>query len=53
VEHALRAAPGVSKSIIGAVLNKANINELKRYDPYLSGYYYYKKYSHRDKHTEL
>jgi polysaccharide biosynthesis transport protein len=53
VEHALRAAPGVSKSIIGAVLNKANINELKRYDPYLSGYYYYKKYSYRDKHTEL
>jgi polysaccharide biosynthesis transport protein len=40
VEHALAAAPEISKSIIGAVLNKANIKELGRYDPYLSGYYY-------------
>jgi polysaccharide biosynthesis transport protein len=43
IEHALRAAPDVSKSIIGAVLNKADIKELARYDPYLSGYYYTKQ----------
>jgi succinoglycan biosynthesis transport protein ExoP len=43
VEHALRAAPEVSKSIIGAVLNKADIKELARYDPYISGYYYMKQ----------
>jgi Mrp family chromosome partitioning ATPase len=43
VEHALRAAPDISKSILGAVLNKANIRELGRYDPYLSGYYYTKQ----------
>jgi polysaccharide biosynthesis transport protein len=43
VEHALRAAPDVSKSIVGAVLNKANIKELARYDPYLSNYYYAKQ----------
>jgi polysaccharide biosynthesis transport protein len=43
VEHALRAAPDISKSIIGAVLNKANIEELSKYDPYLSSYYYLKR----------
>ncbi len=43
VEHALRAAPDISRSVIGAVLNKANIRELGRYDPYLSGYYYKKQ----------
>jgi succinoglycan biosynthesis transport protein ExoP len=43
IEHALRAAPDVSKSFIGAVLNKADIKELARYDPYLSGYYYTKQ----------
>ncbi len=43
VEHALLAAPDISKSTVGAVLNKANIRELARYDPYLSGYYYMKQ----------
>jgi polysaccharide biosynthesis transport protein len=43
VEHALRAAPDVSKSLIGAVLNKADLKQLGRYDPYLSGYYYTKQ----------
>ena len=43
VEHALRAAPDISESVIGVVLNKANIKELARYDPYLSGYYYMKQ----------
>jgi polysaccharide biosynthesis transport protein len=48
VEYALRAAPEVSKLVIGAVLNKANIAELGRYDPYLSGYYYMKQSSRNE-----
>jgi succinoglycan biosynthesis transport protein ExoP len=51
VQHALRAAPVVSESILGAVLNKADIKELATYDPYLTGYYFYKgdqNYSHVD-----
>jgi hypothetical protein len=51
VQHALRAAPVVSESILGAVLNKADIKELATYDPYLTGYYFYKgdeNYSHAD-----
>jgi Mrp family chromosome partitioning ATPase len=43
VERALRAAPDVCESIIGAVLNKANIKELASYDPYLTSYYYSKQ----------
>ncbi len=52
VEHALRAAPDISKSIVGAVLNKANIKELSKYDPYLSGYYYMKQ-SNRYELTDI
>ena len=33
VQHALRAAPNVSESILGAVLNKADIKSLATYDP--------------------
>ncbi len=40
VQHALRAAPNVSKSILGAVLNKADIKALASYDPYLTNYYF-------------
>jgi capsular exopolysaccharide synthesis family protein len=40
VQHALRAAPNVSESILGAVLNKADIKSLARYDPYLTSYYF-------------
>jgi len=42
VQHALRAAPKVSESILGAVLNKADIKSLATYDPYLTSYYYHK-----------
>ena len=42
VQHALRAAPEVPESILGAVLNKANIKQLASYDPYLTGYYFHK-----------
>ena len=41
-QHALRAAPDVSASIMGAVLNKVDIKELATYDPYLMGYYFAK-----------
>jgi polysaccharide biosynthesis transport protein len=40
VQHALRAALIPSGSMLGAVLNKADIKTLKTYDPYLTGYYF-------------
>jgi polysaccharide biosynthesis transport protein len=40
VQHSLRAARNVSESILGAVLNKADIKSLARYDPYLTNYYF-------------
>lgn len=40
VEHTLRAAPHVAESILGAVLNKADIKSLASYDPYLTSYYF-------------
>ena len=40
VQHSLRAAPNVSQSILGAVLNKADIKSLASYDPYLTTYYF-------------
>jgi succinoglycan biosynthesis transport protein ExoP len=40
VQHTLRAAPNVSESILGAVLNKADIKSLTSYDPYLTNYYF-------------
>jgi Mrp family chromosome partitioning ATPase len=42
VQHALRAVPNVSESILGAVLNKAHIKTLAAHDPYLTGYYFQK-----------
>jgi polysaccharide biosynthesis transport protein len=42
VEHAIRAVPNVSESILGAVLNKADIKSLATYDPYLTSYYFHK-----------
>jgi succinoglycan biosynthesis transport protein ExoP len=40
VQHALRAALIPFESMLGAVLNKADIKTLKSYDPYLTGYYF-------------
>ena len=40
VQHTLRAAPNVAESILGAVLNKADIKSLASYDPYLTNYYF-------------
>jgi polysaccharide biosynthesis transport protein len=42
VQHALRAMPNVSESILGAVLNKADVKALATYDPYQTGYYFRK-----------
>ena len=42
VQHALRAVPNVSESVLGAVLNKADIKSLATYDPHLTSYYYHK-----------
>jgi succinoglycan biosynthesis transport protein ExoP len=40
LQHTLRTAPNVSESILGAVLNKADIKSLSSYDPYLTNYYF-------------
>ena len=53
VEHALRVAPNVSRCMMGAVLNKANVKKLESYDPYLSGYGdYYLKEPNRYEHID-
>ena len=39
VKRALRVAPPVSNSMLGAVLNKADFKSLVAYDPYVTGYY--------------
>ena len=50
-EHALRAAPGVHENLLGAVLNKADMNSLGRYEAY-RGNYYYKRYYARYGYTD-
>jgi succinoglycan biosynthesis transport protein ExoP len=45
VEHALSAARGVYESLLGVVLNKANMNVLGRYEAYRGNYYYNRYYS--------
>jgi len=44
IERALRDAPDVSESMLGAVLNKVDIKRVATHDPYLAGYYYDKRY---------
>lgn len=54
VQHALHTAPNVSEAILGAVLNKTDMNMLKRYDSYHSDYYnteHYGRYGYVDKET--
>jgi succinoglycan biosynthesis transport protein ExoP len=51
VEHALRGAPSVYESLIGAVLNKVDVKQLAGYDSRLMGYYYnmhYRRYGYVD-----
>jgi len=51
VEHALGTARGVYESLLGVVLNKADISILSRYESY-RGNYYYKRYYARYGYTE-
>ena len=49
VQHALDTAPNVHSAIIGAVLNKTNMNNLPQYDLHHKGMYknrYYARYSY-------
>lgn len=51
VQHALHTAPNVSEAILGAVLNKTDINVMKRYDGPHSDYYdneHYVRYGYVD-----
>lgn len=51
VQHALRTAPNVSEALLGAVLNKTDMNILNRYDSYHSDYYnteHYGRYGYVD-----
>jgi Mrp family chromosome partitioning ATPase len=41
VQYALRHAPSVHTNIIGAVLNKVDMDAMSRYDNHSSNYYYY------------
>ena len=40
VHYALRHAPGVKENIVGAVLNKVNMDAMSRYDSLGANYYY-------------
>jgi succinoglycan biosynthesis transport protein ExoP len=40
VQYALRNLPGVQENIAGVVLNKVDLNSLRRYDSYGADYYY-------------
>jgi Mrp family chromosome partitioning ATPase len=51
VQHALHTAPNVSEAILGTVLNKTDMNIMKRYDRYHSDYYnteHYQRYGYID-----
>lgn len=51
VQHALHMAPNVSEATLGAVLNKTDMNIMKRYDSYHSDYYnteHYGRYGYVD-----
>lgn len=45
VQHALRTAPDVRDALIGAVLNKVDMNSIGRYDSREARYYRYKDYT--------
>ena len=40
VQYALRNAPGIQANIVGAVLNKVDMNAIGRYDSHGANYYY-------------
>jgi succinoglycan biosynthesis transport protein ExoP len=45
VERALKTAPGVAGNLLGVVLNKANLNALRRYGTYRDNYYFNRSYA--------
>lgn len=45
VQHALGAAQGIYENLLGAVLNKVDMNRLGRYIGYQQSYYYNKHYT--------
>lgn len=45
VQHALHTAPNLHEALIGAVLNKTDMEAIKRYDNYHSDYYSNKHYA--------
>jgi polysaccharide biosynthesis transport protein len=45
VQHALHTAPNLHEALIGAVLNKTDMQAIKRYDNYHSDYYSNKHYA--------
>jgi exopolysaccharide transport family protein len=46
VQHALHTAPNVYENLVGAVLNKADIKSMARYNSYTSDYYNEDHYIH-------
>ena len=51
IERALREAPGVHKNMLGVVLNKADMDSVRRYDGHLSDYYqnkHFARYGYED-----
>jgi succinoglycan biosynthesis transport protein ExoP len=45
VQHALNSAPRVYESILGTILNKANMEYMSRYDTHRAKYYYNKHFA--------
>ena len=45
VEHVLRDAPEIYHQLMGVVLNKVDINSMRRYEPHRGSYYYNQYYS--------
>ena len=51
VEHSLRMAPGVYDNLLGVVLNKTDLNMLRRHESHRRDYYfnqYYGRYGYLD-----
>jgi polysaccharide biosynthesis transport protein len=45
VQHALNTAPGVYEALLGAILNKANMEFMSRYEMHRGKYYYNKHFA--------
>ena len=56
VQHALDTAPNLQQAIIGAVLNKTNMDHLAQYDVHHKSMYknkYYARYAYLDSNENL